>query len=347
MSERRGFQEQYLSLLSAAARAVAVAAEAAFLQLLDLIRAGQSPQAALATVLAGFRGSVLEGFREALEAILERRISLESAAGWKVGNIRLSDALYSDSLAVAAAARAIIEKHLQGPQSARALAKALYDGYDFKADPLKVVKPLPKYLQREFDRFAAAKLKTPALRAAYLQAIEKAEAQAGAKALEKALKVAFYERNRYLANRIAQTELHRAYTDRQAREMMGQDRVQYVRVYLSRQHTARDTDICDYHTRADLHGLGPGTYPKASCPKPPFHPHCRCHLGIALLPKIKPQYRAGAEQSFLRSLSPDEARRVAGGQGRLERALKGESLESICNAGQDPFYLWKKLGDTD
>jgi len=72
----------------------------------------------------------------------------------------------------------------------------------------------------------------------------------------------------------------------------------------------------------------------------------RCHLGIALLPpKIKPQYRAWAEQSFLRSLSPDEARRVAGGQGRLERALKGESLESIYNAGQDPLYRWKTLGE--
>ena len=339
--------EQYLSLLSAAARAVALAAELALLRLLDLIRQGEAPQPALALVLAEFRAGTIEGFREALETILQARVSTAAAGDWRVGRVRLSDALYADSLAVAAAARPIIERHLQGPQSARALALALYEGYDFKADPLKVVKPLPKYLQREFDRFAAAKLKTPALRAAYLQAIEKAEAQAGAKALEKALKVAFYERNRYLANRIAQTELHRAYTDRQAREMMGQDRVQYVRVYLSRQHTARDTDICDYHTRADLHGLGPGTYPKASCPKPPFHPHCRCHLGIALLPKIKPQYRAGAEQSFLRSLSPDEARRVAGGQGRLERALKGESLESICNAGQDPFYLWKKLGDTD
>lgn len=338
--------EQYLSILARASKAVARAAELAFLRLLDLIRQGEVPQPALALVLAEFRAGTIEGFREALEAILQARVSTAAAGDWRVGRVRLSDALYADSLAVAAAARSIIERHLQGPQSARALALALYEGYDFKADPLKVVKPLPKYLQKIFDRAAASRLKTPALRAAYLQAIEKAEAQAGAKALEKALKVAFYERNRYLANRIAQTELHRAYTDRQAREMMGQDRVQYVRVYLSRRHTARDTDICDYHTRADLHGLGPGTYPKASCPKPPFHPHCRCHLGIALLPpKIKPQYRAGAEQSFLRSLSPDEARRVAGGQGRLERALKGESLESIYNAGQDPLYRWKTLGE--
>lgn len=338
--------EQYLSLLSATARAVAVAAETAFLQLLDLIRAGQSPQAALAAVLDGFRGKVLEGFREALESILQQRISLQSAIGWKVGNIRLADALYSDSLAVAAAARAIIEKHLQGPQDARALAKALYEGYDFKADPLKVVKPLPKYLQREFDRFAAAKLKTPALRAAYLQAIERAEAGAGAKALEKALRIAVYERNRYLANRIAQTELHRAYTDRQAREMMGQDRVQYARYLLSGRKN-RDVDICDYHARADLYGLGPGIYPKARAPKPPLHPFCRCVCAPAptVGDKIRPVFDPSAERRFLRSLSPDDARKVAGSQTKLDRALRGETLEAIYSAGQDPSHRRQRLGD--
>jgi hypothetical protein len=39
----------------------------------------------------------------------------------------------------------------------------------------------------------------------------------------------FYERNRYFANRIARTELHRAYTDQQARELMRQDRIQATR----------------------------------------------------------------------------------------------------------------------
>lgn len=265
--------ERYLAILSQAAKAVAIAAEAAFIRLLDLIRAGATPQAALALVLADFRGGVMEGFRQALEAILQERISLQTAADWRVGRLRLSDRLYADSRAVAATVRAIIDSHLQGPQSARDLAKALYEGYDFKQDPLRVIKPLPAYLQREFDRFAAAKLKTPALRAAYLQAIEHAERGAGQKALEKALKVAFYERNRYLAHRIAQTELHRAYTDKQARELMRQDRVIYVRYRLSGR-AGHVPDICDVHARADRYGLGPGIYPKADAPKPPLHPHC-------------------------------------------------------------------------
>lgn len=338
--------ERYLAILSQAAKAVAIAAEAAFIRLLDLIRAGATPQAALALVLADFRGGVMEGFRQALEAILQERISLQTAADWRVGRLRLSDRLYADSRAVAATVRAIIDSHLQGPQSARDLAKALYEGYDFKQDPLRAIKPLPAYLQREFDRFAAAKLKTPALRAAYLQAIEHAERGAGQKALEKALKVAFYERNRYLAHRIAQTELHRAYTDKQARELMRQDRVIYVRYRLSGR-AGHVPDICDVHARADRYGLGPGIYPKADAPKPPVHPLCRCVLSpyLQVPSSVKPAFDPKAERAFLRSLPADEAQKVAGGRAKLHRALQGETLESIYNQGVDPLYRWKRVGD--
>ena len=166
-------------------------------------------------------------------------------------------------------AQQIIEQHLQGLHDARELRKALYEGYDFQKDPLKVVKPLPKYLQAEFDKFKAAALKTPALRAAYLEAIRKAEAGAGMDAMEKALRIAFYKRNRYLANRIARTELHRNYTDRVARELMEENQIEYVQIRLSSKHPK--TNICDRHAKLDAWGLGPGVYPKADAPKPPFH----------------------------------------------------------------------------
>ena len=55
--------------------------------------------------------------------------------------------------------------------------------------------------------------------------------------IEKKLKVAFYERNRYFANRIARTELHRAYTDQQSREWMQEKRIEYVELRLSAKHT--------------------------------------------------------------------------------------------------------------
>lgn len=51
--------------------------------------------------------------------------------------MKLSDALYANAKAVAATTRQIIEKHMQGPHAAQELAKTLYEGYDFKDDPLK------------------------------------------------------------------------------------------------------------------------------------------------------------------------------------------------------------------
>jgi len=60
------------------------------------------------------------------------------------------------------------------------------------------------------------------------------------------------------------------YTDQQARDLMEQDRIQYVQIRLSSKHPK--TDICDYHAQVDLYGLGPGVYPKADAPKPPLPP---------------------------------------------------------------------------
>lgn len=264
--------DRYLAILAESDAAVRQGAEAAFVKLLEKIRAGAKPRAALDAVLKEFNADAIAGFREALNAILQSSLGNTEIKAYKVGRIKLSDALYANAQAVAGVSQQIIEKHMAGVHDARELRKALYEGYNFQDDPLKVVKPLPKYLQVEFDKFKAAALKTPALRAAYLEAIRKAEAGAGMDALEKVLKVAFYERNRYFANRIARTELHRNYTDQVARELMEEEEIEYVQIRMSSKHPK--TDICDRHAKLDAYGLGPGVYPKADAPKPPFHPHC-------------------------------------------------------------------------
>ena len=216
-----------------------------------------------------FNADAIAGFAEALNAILESSLGVKEIAAYKVGKVKLSDALYANAQAVAATTQQMIERHLQGLHSARELRKALYEGYNFQDDPLHIIKPLPKYLQVEFDKFKAAALKTPALRAAYLEAIRKAEAGAGMDEIEKKLRIAFYERNRSFANRIARTELHRNYTDKVARELMEEEQIEYVQIRMSSKHPK--TDICDRHAKLDAWGLGPGVYPKADAPKPPFH----------------------------------------------------------------------------
>lgn len=262
--------DRYLAILAESDASVRRAAEAAFARLLEKIRAGAKPRAALDAVLKEFNADAIQGFREALNAILESSLGTKEVKAYKVGRVKLSDALYANSQAVAGVSQQIIEKHMAGVHTARELRKALYEGYDFQQDPLNIVKPLPKYLQVEFDKFKAAALKTPALRAAYLEAIRKAEAGAGMDALEKALKVAFHEKCRYMANRIAQTELHRNYTDQVARELMADDQIEYVQWKLSGTHPK--TDICDRHARVDAYGVGAGIYPKGEAPKPPAHP---------------------------------------------------------------------------
>lgn len=337
--------DRYLAILAESDASVRGAAESAFATLLEKIRAGASPRVALNAVLKEFNADAIEGFREALNAILQSSLGVAEVKAYRVGRLKLSDALYANAQAVAGVSQQLIEKHMAGVHTAQELRKALYEGYNFQDDPLKVVKPLPKYLQVEFDKFKAANLKTPALRAAYLEAIKKAEAGAGMDALEKVLKGAFYERNRYFANRIARTELHRNYTDQVARELMEEEEIEYVQIRMSSKHPK--TDICDRHAKLDAYGLGPGVYPKADAPKPPFHPHCYCVVSprIDLDPKTPPRFNPKAEQAFLAKLDPKEARDIAGSWDKLKRAKGGETLEDIYNEGKDPLYRWKKLGE--
>ena len=236
------------------------------------IRRGETPRDAIEAALAAFRGPYYALIAQALSEILKASIGVARVKAWPMGRVTLSQRLYAYHRAISLAAASAIAAHMRGPHSARALAKTLYDGYNFKPDTLKVVAALPKYLRVEFDRAQAARLKTPALRAAYLEAIRKAEAGAGLEELGKRLNVALQERNRFFANRIARTELHRARIEQRALEWMGQEWVKTIRIRLSPRHPK--ADICDYHANADLYGLGPGIYPKAVAPLPPFHPFC-------------------------------------------------------------------------
>jgi hypothetical protein len=341
--------DQYRLLLENSDAKVRGQAEAAFQALLIRIRNGEKPQPAIAAVMAQFNAGTIAGLAEVFSALLSTSIGVAEMRDYPVGGVKLSDVLYTNAQAVSATTKTIIEAHMKGPHAARELAKALYEGYDFKVDPLDVagkLETLPKYLKVEFNKAMAAKLKTPALRAAYLQAIAEQEAGKGMAAMEKVLKTAFYERNRYYANRIARTELHRAYTDQQSRELMGQDRIQYVQLRLSSKHPK--SDICDYHAKVNLYGMGAGVYPKADAPKPPFHPHCYCVVSpkIDLSPKLKPRFNPNAERAFMAGLPFNEARQVAGSIDKRERILAGKAtVEEVYNEGKDDLYKWKSVGD--
>ena len=349
--------EQEQALLDEVARAIQQQAQTAFDAMIERLRAGEAPREAIAAVTATFAGAYYEKLSTAFSTLLDRAIGAEEIKAWPVADVELSRHLYANFNQANQTVVRLIAEQRQGFVQARTLAMQIYEGYRFKEDPLKVKAKLPKYLREAlrdpaidggFARIIASiranQLKTPALKAGYLQLLDALEQEAGIGRIKKLAKVAWYERNRYFANRIAQTELHRAYSNQVAQEIMADDAAVWVKIQMSPTHPVRD--ICDFHAGLNAWGKGPGIYPKAKAPKPGFHPHCRC--------TVRPAYEIDdepgapipdAEARFMNRLTNNDQRLIAGSRARLEAFRQGESLESIYNAGKRPLYQWQRLGD--
>jgi len=254
-------------------------------ELQALIRKGMPPRDAVDQVFGKFADDYGRIYRQSME-----KIGVDQTAS----PVNLSQNLYAQKNAVSAAVQLAVERHVKGYQDARQLARELYEGYDNEAQAtLKITKKsrqLPKYmresvmatgdigaLKRQFAKLQAKGLKTAALNAAYqdvLRAIDEVEGGAGRDLLDKRIQVAFYEKGRFYANRVAQTELHRSYTKGRATEIMDDDDIEYVEIRRSGKSETKC--ICDKVTTANLHGMGAGVYPKKLAPAPPYHPFCRC-----------------------------------------------------------------------
>lgn len=226
------------------------------------------------------------------------------------------------------------------------LSRELYDGYNY-GKKINIAE-VPKYLKRISDmsrRLAlttgdaktdgefqtllrAAKrqaddLKTPALKAAVKQLLDKT-GTASRKAVKKAAWVAVQEKSRYNAERIARTEIAKAWADGFLADKLEDEDVIGWRWRLSTAH--KIYDICDFHAKANLYGLGPGVFPKDKIAPQPAHPHCTCHLEEiydgeldGLTPKKDIDYSG---QKFLEGL-PLDAR----------RSLLGSNNETIWRKG--------------
>lgn len=351
--------EQEQAQLDALAIAIRQRAEQAFESMLQRLREGESPRDAIKAVSETFAGEYFSELSTAFSAVLQENVGMATIKAWPVGEVDLSERLYTHLDEVNAVTRGLIADHVKGFVQARTLAMQIYEGYEFKTDPLKVKAKLPKYLREALDdpavsqgfaqivgRIRASALKTPALKAAYLQAIDALEAGVGENRLKRLTRVAWYERNRYFANRIAQTELHRAYSNQVASELMEDDEAVWVKVQMSRTHPR--VDICDYHAGLNAWGQGPGVYPKAKAPKPPFHPFCRCTVRPAyeLDAEAEQVERQDAPQAFMQGRSDYDQRLIAGSRDRLQRFRDGESLEAIYNGATKSTYKWGRLGDT-
>lgn len=277
--------EQAQGVYGLTAAQIQAEAQALYERIVARIRKGQDPRSATDAELASFSGAYLEIMANALGQIMETSIGVKEMKSYPIGPVSLSDALYRQAKQISAEVRRIVKDHAQFEHDARQLAKQLFDGYghrDPADEPLQPKVKLPKYIQNaaamesEIDallaKMQASTLKTAPLRAAYMQALDAILNKVDDSVIRNTLRTAIQERYRYFANRIAQTELHRAQTDQIAKNLMGFEQLDVVQIVLSHSHPK--TDICDRYAGQDAYGLGPGLYPKAKAPKPPYHPHC-------------------------------------------------------------------------
>jgi len=195
-------------------------------------------------------------------------------------------------------------------------------------------------LERALARLQVDGLSTQALRAAYrgvLDALERAEDEAGEELLRRRLRVAFFERMRFFARRIAETELHRAFAQRQAVELLDDPDVEWVQWRMNPSHPL--PDICDFFARVNRWGLGGGVYPKRLAPVAPAHPFCRCVLSPRLdLTGRRGREVPGADQAVFRGMGLNEAAQVAGSRDKLDQVLRGADPVVVHNERIDPAY---------
>ncbi|TWH48545.1 hypothetical protein [Sporomusa sp. KB1] len=180
-------------------------------------------------------------------------------------------------------------------------ARDLYDGYGYGHKTVQA--DLPEYLKRlvaqsrkvlagdktamekylaaikqaesQIKKLAVQGAPTKALKAAYGDLLD-ATKRMNQEAMERAIKVAVEEKSRYIADRIARTEISAAWGEAFFAKHLYDPDVIAFRWVLNSRHPRYD--ICDIYATVDMFGLGPGVYPKGKYPRRPAHPHCMCPI---------------------------------------------------------------------
>jgi hypothetical protein len=154
------------------------------------------------------------------------------------------------------------------------------------------------------------RLKGGRLAAAYENVVKQAEKGASAamaKGVDRAVRAA------YNAERIARTEIARAYGKGSFARINDDPDIEAMRWELSSAHSI--TDICDFHAGLDGYGMGPGVYPKNNYPAYPAHPHCTCLvLPVWVAPPATP-FNTDAPKELIDKKSKRDQRALLGVKG--------------------------------
>jgi len=173
--------------------------------------------------------------------------------------------------------------------------------------------------QRQVDALAPGAAPTTYLKRSYQRVITAAE-KGATKAIDKALVRAVKNKARYNAERVARTEIARAYGEGFITELhRDQDAIGYQSM-LSADHP--EVDVCDFHAEADLYGMGAGIYPKNQGPPYPYHPHCRCVLRTVYRGELRTgaDFNPKAGSGYLRKQSAARRKKMLGVAGSKDFA---------------------------
>ena len=185
-----------------------------------------------------------------------------------------------------------------------------------------------------------------ALKASYLELVDLVGG-ASKKHLDKAVEIAVKEKARYLAERIARTEIARSYGLSFDFKNLQDKSVVGIKFRLSSRHAIYD--ICDFHTSADLYGMGKGVYPKNRHPRYPFHPHCLCLMSQVFKEEVEAEeYDRKKAEKWIESRKPEEKKALMGKvgaekfkqNGRFEGVLRtwdGHKKVDIYNLTKDIY----------
>lgn len=240
-------------------------------------------------VAAQIRAEAERGYGAPLPQGITDRLFTHS---WAPDGLTLSARTTQGAILVRELVARTISEQIKKSASYRQASLAIFDGY--KMGGVIPVQDVPKYLAQTIVvarhagvprdemmkmlrpiRRQIEKGTTAGMRAAYSQLVDALEAQ-NEKALNKAIYVATQERTRYFADRIARTEMARAYQDGFLLRWDNNDDCVAYQWKLSGRHPRYD--ICDLYAKANLYGMGAGVFPKDKVPRLPAHPHCMCFL---------------------------------------------------------------------
>lgn len=175
------------------------------------------------------------------------------------------------------------------------------------------LKSLINSTQRQIEKLSAAG-NTDRLKVNY-QRLADAVESGNVDAMEARLERAVMEKARYQAERVARTEIARAYGDAKMARIQADEDTTGWRWSLSSAHG--DTmDICDFNAEVDLYGMGPGIYPLDQGPEYPAHPNCTCIIDpFYKVVDIQQSVDGSAAIDYINSLSDDEQTELMGKDG--------------------------------